>query len=140
MTDKDTYEVGYGNPPKHTRFKKGQSGNRKGRTKGSRNFKTELDEVLNEQMTITHQGKPKKVSARKAALLRLREKAIGKGDMRALEKWLEFAMEHWDEQQSTNTHTMKSQDHEILQRYKESLRSADTPDVDQTEEDSSDDI
>ena len=28
------YEVGYGKPPKHTRFKKGQSGNPKGRPKG----------------------------------------------------------------------------------------------------------
>ena len=32
-----TYEVGYGKPPKATRFKAGQSGNPKGRPKGSRN-------------------------------------------------------------------------------------------------------
>ena len=28
-----SYEVGYGKPPKHTQFKKGQSGNPKGRPK-----------------------------------------------------------------------------------------------------------
>lgn len=32
--DKKDYEVGYGKPPKNTRFKAGQSGNPKGRPKG----------------------------------------------------------------------------------------------------------
>ncbi|NHK26376.1 hypothetical protein FF098_000480 [Parvularcula flava] len=36
MTKRD-YEIGYGKPPAHSRFKKGQSGNPKGRPKGSRN-------------------------------------------------------------------------------------------------------
>ena len=34
---KGDYTVGYGKPPTATRFKKGQSGNPKGRPKGSRN-------------------------------------------------------------------------------------------------------
>jgi hypothetical protein len=34
------YNVGYGKPPVQTRFRKGQSGNPKGRGKGSRNFAT----------------------------------------------------------------------------------------------------
>ena len=34
----DDYEVGYGKPPKDKQFKKGQSGNPKGRTKGTKNF------------------------------------------------------------------------------------------------------
>lgn len=38
--DDEAYEVGYGRPPTATRFRPGQSGNPKGRPKGSRNAKT----------------------------------------------------------------------------------------------------
>ena len=34
------YDVGYGKPPVETRFRKGRSGNPKGRGKGSRDFAT----------------------------------------------------------------------------------------------------
>ena len=42
----DDYEVGYGKPPKHTRFRKGQSGNFLGRPKGSTNVQTEMKRLL----------------------------------------------------------------------------------------------
>ena len=38
------YEVGYGKPPSHTRFKPGQSGNPRGRPRGSRNVQPSLSE------------------------------------------------------------------------------------------------
>lgn len=40
----DSYEVGYGKPPKATRFKPGQSGNPRGRPKGAKNRKPALHE------------------------------------------------------------------------------------------------
>jgi hypothetical protein len=39
-------KVGYGHPPKHSRFKPGQSGNPRGRPKGRQSFLTDLIEVL----------------------------------------------------------------------------------------------
>ncbi|WP_428039521.1 DUF5681 domain-containing protein [Candidatus Avelusimicrobium fimicolum] len=48
------YEVGYGKPPKKTQFKPGQSGNPKGRTKGSRNgIYTYVQRELNSSITLT---------------------------------------------------------------------------------------
>jgi hypothetical protein len=40
------YEVGYGKPPRETRFAKGQSGNPRGRPSGAKNFATLLREAL----------------------------------------------------------------------------------------------
>jgi predicted phage terminase large subunit-like protein len=40
------YEVGYGRPPQHTRFKRGQSGNPRGRRPGQPNMKTAIQRVL----------------------------------------------------------------------------------------------
>lgn len=50
--DDDDYEVGYKKPPKHSQFKKGQSGNSKGRPKGSKNANTLIHEIANEVITV----------------------------------------------------------------------------------------
>ena len=42
------HDAGYGKPPRHSRFKKGQSGNPKGRPKGGRNFSTDVKATLEE--------------------------------------------------------------------------------------------
>ena len=46
------YQVGYGRPPQHTRFPKGQSGNPKGRPKGSRALASIWLRAMNEKVTI----------------------------------------------------------------------------------------
>lgn len=66
----ETYKVGYGNPPIQSRFQPGQSGNPSGRPKGSRNINTVVREALLEQVTITHNGRTKKVAAQDALILR----------------------------------------------------------------------
>lgn len=92
----NTNEVGYGMPPKHSRFKKGTSGNPKGRKKGTRNLKTDVKEVLNGKIEVNENGTTRKVSAQLASLMRLREKAL-KGDARALDRLLALAGEHNNE-------------------------------------------
>lgn len=79
---KDDYEVGYGKPPKHTRFKKGQSGNPKGKEKGSRSLKKDLDAALNAKHTITLGGKKHKDSTQALAMLTLSLRAAS-GDLRS---------------------------------------------------------
>jgi len=74
----------------HTRYPRGQSGNPRGRPKGVRNFKTDVEEILRTSIKITRDGKPRRISTQAAALLRLREKALG-GDSRALDRLLQLA-------------------------------------------------
>jgi len=116
-TSNDDDKVGYGNPPKHSQFRKGQSGNARGRPKNSRNFGTDLQEVLGGEMTITENGRPKKISTQLAALLRLREKAL-KGDPRALDRFLGLAQQNSEVVAARAAEReLTSGEDEILQRY-----------------------
>jgi hypothetical protein len=81
--DREHYEVGYGKPPKHTRFNEGHSGNPKGRPKGTKNLKTDLMEELSERISVSEGGKPKKLSKQRALVKSLTAKAI-KGDAKAI--------------------------------------------------------
>jgi hypothetical protein len=65
------YEVGYGKPPRHTRFAKGQSGNPRGRPCGAKNFTTLLEEALDEPVTVTENGGRRKVSKLQAIVTQL---------------------------------------------------------------------
>jgi len=82
---KGDYDVGYGRPPKRSRFKPGQSGNPKGRPKGRKNIHTIFEETLYKPVTVTENGRKRKVPAIEALFLSLLRKSLD-GDMRALEK------------------------------------------------------
>lgn len=58
MSEDREYEVGFGRPPLHSRFQPGQSGNPRGRKKGSRGLKTDLHSELASTLTIQINGKP----------------------------------------------------------------------------------
>jgi hypothetical protein len=72
----DPYEVGFGKPPKRTRFKKGRSGNPFGRPRKKPDVYSELTKVLCENVTIAVDGQPEKVTVQQALLLRLRDQAL----------------------------------------------------------------
>ena len=65
------FEAGYGKPPRHTRFKKGQSGNPRGRPKGSKNLTTLLTEALNEPVIVAENGGRRKITMRQAIIKQL---------------------------------------------------------------------
>jgi Family of unknown function (DUF5681) len=68
-SEQGTYKVGYGRPPLHSRFKRGQSGNPRGRTKQSRNLRTIVKQVSNEQVQIREGDRPRRMP-RMEALVR----------------------------------------------------------------------
>jgi hypothetical protein len=50
-------KVGRGNPPKHTQFRKGTTGNPNGRPKGSKNLSTYIMEAARDHVTATVGGR-----------------------------------------------------------------------------------
>ena len=82
--------VGYGAPPMATRFKKGVSGNPKGRPKGSLNVTTLFIKALHEKVVIIENGKRKKVTNLEAVLKQLVKKAAS-GEPRAQRQLFELA-------------------------------------------------
>jgi hypothetical protein len=73
----------YRRPPEATRFKPVQSGNPKGRPKGSRNFSTAIEKELNARVVVNENGKRRTITKRDAAAKQLVNKAVT-GDPRAL--------------------------------------------------------
>lgn len=77
-------EVGYGRPPKATQFKPGQSGNPKGRPKGSLNMASVLARALRERVSVTEAGKRRTFTKLEVAVKQLVNKAAS-GEPRAMQ-------------------------------------------------------
>jgi len=71
-----SYTVGYGRPPRATQFKKGKSGNPRGRPKGSRPVGAILQQILAQRIAITENGRTKKMPALEVMLRRLANDAM----------------------------------------------------------------
>ena len=82
--DKKSYATGYKKPPKEHQFTKGQSGNPRGRPKGSKNVATLLQEELAQTIVVQEQGQNKSIKKLDAIVKQLVMKAL-KGDSRAIE-------------------------------------------------------
>ena len=76
--------LGYCNPPEHTRFKAGQSGNPSGRPKGTLNLATVLERTLREKVAIEENGQRKILTKLEAAIKQLTDKATS-GDLKAVQ-------------------------------------------------------
>lgn len=76
-----TQQVGYKQPPKSTQFRKGRSGNPRGRPKNRRR-EIPYDIVLGQMVTIREDGKERRVTAAEAFLLQLAQKGLA-GDSAA---------------------------------------------------------
>ena len=77
------YEVGYRRPPESGRFKKGKSGNPKGRPKGSTNFLTILEQELGQTVVVNENGQKRKITRMQAMVKRIVAGAL-QGDLKAL--------------------------------------------------------
>jgi hypothetical protein len=88
MRHPSSNEVGYKKPPMHSRFRKGTSGNSKGRPKSVTRLDLDLKAELDATISHTINGKREQASRREAMIRSLLTKALD-GDPRAVEFFLE---------------------------------------------------
>lgn len=86
LNSDEGYEVGYKKPPKETRFRRGQSGNPRGRPRGAKSWKTLIEEELGRTIVVTERGKQKKITLKRAVVKRGVHDAVSKGDVRMLKE------------------------------------------------------
>ena len=112
------YECGYMKPPKSGQFQPGQSGNPNGRPSGSKNTYKLLDDIVNEKVQITKNGRPVRISKKQAMLLQATNKAV-QGDLRALQTLLPMmtAADDRNEQLAKVAEAIRQDDKEILTQY-----------------------
>jgi uncharacterized protein (UPF0216 family) len=113
------YEVGYGKPPRHTRFRKGQSGNPRGRPRGSKNLKTLLSEALNEPVIVTEEGGRRKITKREAIITQLVNRSAS-ADFRAIKILLDMVrdIESQTELASAETSAFSEADAKVIEQLK----------------------
>jgi hypothetical protein len=111
------YAVGYGRPPISSQFQPGQSGNPKGRPKGSRNASSMARDALERTVTVKVKRTWRKMTVRKAAYLRVAERAAA-GDAKALDYLLSLESEaHPPGSDQAETQRSAAKDLAILQDF-----------------------
>jgi hypothetical protein len=108
--------VGYGRPPVSTRFKKGQSGNSKGRPKGILNVATALSKAMRETVVINENGKRKVVTKLEASSKQIMNQAAS-GKIQATRYLFDLLreIEKNDNQLPKPDGVISEIDHEVIQ-------------------------
>jgi hypothetical protein len=120
-------KVGYRRPPAHTRFRPGQTGNPKGRIKGTANLRTDLREELSELIHIREGDRDLKVSKQRAMLKALVAKAL-RGDARAANVVLGLVWKLFEPEAETEPiPSLTDDDQAILERFLARRMSTETP-------------
>ena len=109
-------EVGFKKPPPETRFKKGQSGNPKGRPKGTKNLKTDLQEELEEMVLVREGNRETQISKQRAMVKSLMAKAV-KGDTRAANLLLQRIERLLEANVAAETEDLSADDHTIIEAF-----------------------
>lgn len=114
---KEKYSVGFRKPPKHSRFRKGQSGNPKGRRKGVRNFNTELEEALKAPVTLREHGQEKRISV-KAGLIKAALAKAMNGDVRMVAFISNWARElESNDEEANDNDEISPEDKELVDQF-----------------------
>ena len=111
------HRVGYRRPPKHSRFQPGQSGNPRGRPQGVKSLPDIVRKIIGQKVTITENGRARRVPRLEAILLRAAGEA-SRGDPPALRLLLQLTERYGESAQTGAEREMTgAEDLAILRRY-----------------------
>jgi hypothetical protein len=88
VTPPAPYNIGYKNPPKHSQFKPGRSGNPKGRPKGAKGLKTIVRDMMTTKVPVRTASGEKRISRIELVMQKTYELGVVKERSRALSELL----------------------------------------------------
>jgi hypothetical protein len=121
------YETGYGKPPKHTRFKKGCSGNPAGRPKGSKGLVALQEKILSEKVLAIENGRRMKISKRELIMRQLGKMAVT-GNIRAIQLLLGIEVAAEERASKIAQHDSRDVTELTDEELMEIIRRGETPD------------
>jgi hypothetical protein len=109
--------VGYQRPPTANQFKPGQSGNPRGRPKGSRSVGAVLQDILRQKVAVTENGRTRRLSTLDIVLRRLANDAM-RNETSAV-KLILTLVERYGESPATQIQIedLLAEDRAILERF-----------------------
>ena len=114
MTDrKPLTGIGYMIPPKAGQFKKGQSGNPKGRAKGSSGLSTLIQRSAKKRVTVQENGTRKTMTKSEAAIEQLFNKAMT-GDPRFIKQMTDLMLHNAGFEPAPPRFTLTDADRDVL--------------------------
>lgn len=114
---KGDYEVGYGKPPIHSRFKPGGVGNPKGRRKATTSVGQMLEDALMKKVTVEENGRSKTMTAQEYILRNL-VRAAARGDHKSIQLLFNLRDRYRDSAQAVlELAELGQDDREIIETY-----------------------
>ena len=130
----DLYEVGYGKPPRETQFKRGKSGNPKGRPKGSKNLTSIVLAESRREVQINGPRGSRKVTKLEATVMQLGNKSA-QGDIRASRDFIALIKASEEAEASNDgTQALTELDRSVLENIRRRMLTAAGKEFDEGEQ------
>ena len=109
--------VGYKRPPRHSRFRKGQSGNPKGKARGRLSFASLLSAALDARVTVNENGVRSQISMRQAIIRQLVNRSAS-ADLKAIAMVFTL-MQHAEAEAPASVEELEVADLKVLRLLRE---------------------